>query len=386
MYIDKQTYKVKGKTYSRILLRNSYRKDGKCCHDTIANLSKCDKQEIEAIKIALANKNTIKKLNIPGEKVESKQGLVVGAVWVLYQLAKKLGIVKALGRNENAKLSLWMVIASLIGSVSRLSATRLAQRHAACDILGLDSFCEDNLYKSLDWLADNKNKIEDRLFNSTYKDKKPNIFLYDVTSSYFEGTENELSDYGYNRDGKKGKKQIVIGLLTDDKGRPISCEVFKGNTRDTKTFKNQIDKVSHRFGVEKVTFIGDKGMIMSGQIKDIEAEDYHYITSITKPQIQTLLNNGIIQLSLFDKTVCEVEYDGIKYIYRKNPIRAEEIKKVRQCKYDTLVMLCEKKTKYLAEHAKAKPLVAKNEIIAKAKKLKIDKWVSITADLPYENI
>ena len=140
-----------------------------------------------------------------------------------------------------------MVIGAVIGSVSRLSATRLAQSHAACDILGLDSFCEDDLYSAMDWLHDHQQAIEKRLFNGHYKHQKPNLYLYDVTSSYLEGDQNELGDYGYDRDGKKGKKQIVIGLLTDDEGEPISCEVFHGNTRDTTTFKNQVDKVAKTF-------------------------------------------------------------------------------------------------------------------------------------------
>ena len=291
MHIDDQTYQRNGKTYRRALLRNSYRKNGKVYHDTIANLSKCSQEEIDVMKFALKNKNALTALNITGEKVQTRQGMIVGAVWVLHQLAKRLGIEKALGRRKEAKLALWMVIAAVIGSVSRLSATRLAQSHAACDVLSLDGFCEDDLYGILDWLDENQNKIEDRLFKNRYKNKVPNLFLYDVTSSYFEGNKNELSEYGYNRDGKKGKKQIVIGLLTDDEGYPVSCEVFRGNTKDPQTFKNQIDKVAKRFGIQKVTFVGDRGMIKSAQISELSAEDY-YITALTKPQIEKLLKSG----------------------------------------------------------------------------------------------
>jgi hypothetical protein len=120
------------------------------------------------MKFALKNKNALTALNIPGEKVQTRQGMIVGAVWVLHQLAKRLGIEKALGRRKEAKLALWMVIAAVIGSVSRLSATRLAQSHAACDVLSLDGFCEDDLYGILDWLDENQNKIEDRLFKQLF--------------------------------------------------------------------------------------------------------------------------------------------------------------------------------------------------------------------------
>jgi transposase len=376
MHVDDQTYTVNGRTYRRTLLRNSYRKKGKVCHDTIANLSKCDDDEIEAIKLALANKQNLAALRVPDKGVKT-QGFSVGAVWLLYQLAKRLGIVKAIGRSEKAKLSLWMVISAVIGSVSRLSATRLAQSHAACDILGLDSFCEDDLYSAMDWLHDHQEVIEKRLFNGRYKAEKPNMYLYDVTSSYLEGDQNELGDYGYCRDKKKGKKQIVIGLLTDDEGEPISCEVFRGNTQDTTTFKNQVDKVAKRFGIEEVTFVGDRGMIKSAQIRDLSEEKYHYITALTKPQIETLLKNNVVQMELFDETVCEVTVEDIRYIYRRNPVRAMEIRENRQSKLGKLRDVCAQKVKYLAEHPRAKVDVARRVVEEKGRKLKINTWVSV---------
>ena len=377
MHIDDQTYTVDGRTYRRALLRNSYRRNGKVCHDTIANLSKCDNEEIEAIKFALANKKNLAALKVPGKTVKTRQGLTIGAVWLLYQLAKRLGIVGALGRSGTAKLGLWMVISTVIGSVSRLSATRLAQSHAACDILGLDSFCEDDLYTAMDWLHDHQQAIEKRLFKGRYEHEKPNMYLYDVTSSYLEGDQNELGEYGYNRDGKKGKKQIVIGLLTDDEGRPISCEVFRGNTGDTKTFKNQVDKVARRFGIKKVTFVGDRGMIKSAQIRDLTTEKYHYITALSKAEIETLLKKDVVQMELFDETVCEVESEGIRYIYRRNPVRTGEIRDSRASKLRKVCDLCAQKTRYLSQHPRAKVKVAKRIVKEKAGKLKIDKWVDI---------
>ena len=146
-----------------------------------------------------------------------------------------------------------MVLATVIEQGSRLSATRLAQRHAVCDILNLDSFNEDDLYKAMDWLSERQHKIEKSLFNKRYQDDTPQFYLYDVTSSYLEGDQNELGDWGYNRDGKKGKKQIGIGLMTDKQGCPICTEVFHGNTKDTATVKNQIEKIAHRFGALKMS-------------------------------------------------------------------------------------------------------------------------------------
>jgi len=328
------------------------------------------------MQFALKNKKNLTALKIPGKKVQTRQGMIVGAVWLLYQLAKRLGVEKALGRRKEAKLALWLVISAVIGSVSRLSATRLAQSHAACDILRLDGFCEDDLYDTLDWLDENQNRIEDRLFKDRYKNKTPNLFLYDVTSSYFEGDKNELAEYGYDRDGKKGKKQIVIGLLTDDEGYPVSCDVFRGNTKDTQTFKSQVDKVANRFGIKKVTFVGDRGMIKNAQISELTDEDY-YITALTKPQIEKLLKKGVFQLQLFDKTIYEIIDEDVRYVLRRNPIRAEEIRESRQNKLTSVEKLCEKKTVYLAEHPRAKVKVAKREIKKFINKLKIAKWLKV---------
>lgn len=378
MHIDDQTYTVNGKTYRRTLLRNSYRRDGRICHDTIANLSKCGDDEIKAMKFALANKKDLEALaTVSGEKVRTRQGLTIGAVWLLHQLARRFGLVKALGNSEEAKRSLWLVIAAVIGSVSRLSATRLAQSHAACDIVGLDSFCEDDLYQALDWLHDHQVKIEDRLFKNRYH-QKPDLYLYDVTSSYLEGNENELGEYGYDRDKKRGKKIIVIGLLTDAEGRPVSSEVFPGNTRDMKTFSSQVAKVAGRFGIDEVTFVGDRGMIKSAQIKDLSGEKFHYITALTKPEIATLLKKNVIQMELFDETVCEVLNDDVRYVFRCNPVRAREIREVRQSKLDCARRFCAEKNRYLAGHARATVKVSKREVGEKIAKLKIDKWVSVS--------
>jgi transposase len=154
--------------------------------------------------------------------------LAVGAVWVLHPLAKRLGLVKALGQSRTAKLALWLVLASVIEQGSRLSAVRLAQQHAVCDLLALEAFNEDELYQAMDWLDEQQPALEEALFTRRYATagQAPTLYLYDVTSSYLEGGHNELGEYGYNRDGKRGKKQIVIGLLTDEEGWPITVEVF----------------------------------------------------------------------------------------------------------------------------------------------------------------
>ena len=183
----------------------------------------------------------------------------------------------------------------------------------------------------MDWLDEQQPALEEALFTHRYATagQAPTLYLHDVTSSYLEGDQNELGEYGYNRDGKKGKKQIVIGLLTDEEGWPITVEVFAGNTQDPKTFKAQIDKMVQRFGVKQVTWVGDRGMIKTVQISDLKEAGFHYITAITKPQIEALLKTELLQLSMFDEDLLEVTTEEVRYIVRRNPQRAEELAAVR---------------------------------------------------------
>ena len=178
----------------------------------------------------------------------------------LFKVAQDLGIVKALDNAEESKRALWMILARLIEPGSRMANVRLTQTHAAVDILGMDKFNEDNLYDVMDWLESHQRIIEKRLFNSRYGEKKPVLYLYNVTSSYL-GYDNEYSNYNYNRDKNKGKIQIVIGLITDDNGWPISIEVFQGNTNDVKTFTSQIRKLADEFGSKSIIMVGHHGMI-----------------------------------------------------------------------------------------------------------------------------
>ena len=387
MHLDTSTTKRGDKIYTRHLLRETYREGKKVKHRTIANLSHCKPEEIEAIRLALRHKKDFSLLMgqnrniLQNKEVFFKQGQSVGAVWSLYVMARQLGITEALGTARHGKLALWQVIARIIDQGSRLSAVRLAATHAACDVLGLDKFNEEDLYDNLDWLSENQSVIEQRLLRQMKRTHEPGLFLYDVTSSYLEGTQNELSAFGYNRDGKKGKRQIVIGLLCNEAGVPLSVEVFPGNTQDSRTFGSQIKKIAERFGGGEVTFVGDRGMIKSGQVKELGMQGFHYITAITKPQVESLLRTGVLQMSLFDQGLAEVQADdGVRYVLRRNPVRAEEIKKSREDKLLSLSGNIEKQNKYLKDHKQAKVQTALNQIRAKCLRLKLSGWVSVMAE------
>jgi len=338
MHIERIKSKQGKKVYTQILLRESYREPGAprsaVKKRTLLNLTKYPAKDVQALQLALKYKNDLAKLQeILAGQIELKQGPSVGAVWVLYRLCQDIGLIKALGRSQNALLTLWMVMARLIDQGSRLSAVRLAHEHAGPEILGLSDFCEDDLYKAMDWLNRGQEQIEKRLFSLRPSQQKPELFFYDVTSSYLEGEQNELANYGYNRDKKRGKKQIVIGLLCDEKGEPVSIEVFEGNTADLSTFESQV----------------------------------------------ALIKRNVIQLGLFDEELCEIEHGGVRYILRKNPIRADEMAKTRASKLAAVRDMAEKQNQYLAAHPRADVYRAWRLVSEKEDRLGLSDWVTVKA-------
>jgi transposase len=383
MYLDISTLQRNGRTYQRVLLRESYRVNAQVKKRTIANLSACSDKEIAAIQLALRHKHDLAQVGSVEQALTVQQGPSVGAVWLVYQVARRLGIAPTLGPSREGKLALWQVIARVIDQGSRLSAVRLASHHAACDVLDLESFHEEHLYANLDWLKAHQVEIENKLFRKTRDAQSTALFLYDVTSSYLEGEKNQLAAFGYNRDGKKGKRQIVLGLLCDREGTPLSIEVFKGNTPDTQTFVSQVSKVAERFGSGAVTFVGDRGMIKGPQIEALKAykdPEFHYITAITKPQIEKLLAQGDIQIGLFDQVLAEVQVEeDLRYVLRRNPSRAEETKRNRDDKYQALRQTVDQQNRYLQEHPRARLDVARRQIERKSQKLKIDNWVIVSS-------
>jgi hypothetical protein len=381
MYVDTSHITRGGKTYTRHLLRESYRAHGKVLHRTIANVSHCSEAEIAALRLALRHKEDLEHLGTIQDAITLKQELSFGAVWTVYHVARRLGIEQALGTTREGKRALWQVMARVIDQGSRLSAVRLAMAHAACDVLGLGTFNEDALYENLDWLAGAQALVEDRLFAQRTKSKPINLFLYDVTSSYLEGTQNALAAFGYNREGKKGKRQIVIGLLCDEAGHPVSIEVFPGNTHDPHTVAAQLEKVKTRFGVTDITFVGDRGMIKGQHIEDLTQQGFHYITAITKPQMEKLLRTATLQMGLFDQELAEVLTDeGLRYVLRRNPVRAQEVQDTRRAKLATLQALVAKHNQYLADHPRANVQGAWQKLVARAQTLRIADWVELTIE------
>ncbi|MEW6262582.1 MAG: transposase [Thermodesulfobacteriota bacterium] len=238
------------------------------------------------------------------------------------------------------------------------------------------------MYENLTWLARHQEVIEQRLFARRWSTWTQELFFYNVTLSYLEGEKNELADWGYNRDNKRGKKQIVIGLLCDQEGELVSTEVFAWNTADLQTFEAQVKKAVERFGCEQVTFVGDRGMIKSGQVEDLAQGGFHYITAITKPQIRSLIKQGVFQLGLFDEKLSEVRHEGVRYVTRCafSAVRAGGMAHSQASRLAALKALAQEQNRYLAEHPKADQYKAWEKIFEKKGRLGLSDLVTFIAE------
>ena len=301
------------KSRPAILLRESYREGGKVCTRTLANLTNWAPERIAAME-------RLVKGEFDDWSGEMTSGEIFGVLFALKQLADQVGITRVLGSAVESKLNLFLILARIAHGGSRLSAVRWAKQHAVADVLAVEAFDEDDLYAALDWLASQQERIERELYQAYVKaqGQPPVLVLYDVTSSYFEGECNELGQYGYNRDGKRGKPQIVIGLLTAEDGEPLAVRVFEGNTADPTTVASQITILKEQFGMAEVVMVGDRGMIKAQGKAALSAQGLRYITALTDAQVRTFLKEGVLQTDLFDAPLCEVEHHDKRLIVRRN--------------------------------------------------------------------
>ena len=334
-----------------ILLRESFREGAHVRSRTLANITHWPPERIEALRRTLRGDFDLACGG--GEVVDA----VFGVLFVLARIAERLGLPRALGRSRIAKLALFLVLARVAHHGSRLSAVRWSAHHAVEAVLGLAPFDEDELYEALAWIAEQQERIEARLYASYVKrvGAPPVLVLYDVTSSYFEGQCNELGAYGYNRDGKRGKKQVVIGLLTAPDGEPLAVRVFRGNTSDPLTVAFQIEVVRQRFGISEVVFVGDRGMVKSRGKQALSEAGLRYITALTDPQVRALLTAGVMQMGLFEEVVAEVEHEGRRLVLRRNEeVREKEARRVAD-KLARLAGTVEARNNLVASSRRAQP-------------------------------
>ena len=366
-----------------ILLREARRQGKRIVKVTLANLSHFPPQRIDILRRAL--KGELDDLAFCKTPAALEQGPAFGALFVVKTLCDRLGITASLGKNRYTPFVLLMIAARLLEPGSKLAAMRWAKTHAIKEIFGLEpeSFDENSFYCAISWLAEKQADIEQKLYRRRYSNQSaPEFFLYDVTSSYLEGTDNELAHYGYNRDKKQGKKQIVIGLLTDIYGTPVAVRVFEGNTSDTTTVPEQISILVKQFGVQRITLVGDKGMLRGPQIKELTAVQFNYITAISKPEIRAMLTTGLFQLSLFDENLTSVTdiTNGIRYVLRRNPERVCQVRANRHDRIQKIKECTVTQNHYLSASSKRSVDVALRQVTAKIERYNLGKILAAKSD------
>ncbi len=328
MYIQYCTSKHNGKSYTYPLLCKKYRKDGKIKTEVVANLTKFPKDAILAIEGAFKKR---KEIMVSLKDIVVSRSIDYGFVFVLITILKRLRIDEVLEKTlgKKANLVILMIIGKIVTRGSKLCIFNWIKRNkeiAKKLDIDLATLKVDALYEVLGDLSNVQNKVE-RKWNIYHKEKIDEIYLYDITSSYFEGTKNVLSAFGYNRDGKKGKMQILIGLITTKDGFPLSIEVFEGNENDHTTVISQLQKIKNEYGAKDVIFVGDRGMRIRYNIEQLNEEEKQgikYITALSIEELRCLIKEDTIQLNLFSKDLVEIENEGERYVLCTNPILEEE--------------------------------------------------------------
>ena len=313
------------RVYETHLLRRSWREDGKVRNETVANLSKLPAETIELVRRSLAGEQFIPAAT--GAKVA--RSLPHGHAAAVAAMARQLGFPALLGPpGPQRDLACALVISRVIRPASKLSTASWWDDVTLGPDLGVAGASTDEVYQAMDWLVVRQDDIEKQL--AARHLAEGGIAMFDLSSSWVEGSCCELAAFGHSRDGKRGKAQIEYGLLTDQDGRPVAVRVFAGNTGDPKTFPEAVDTVRGTFGLNQMIMVGDRGMITSARIRDLrKLEGMAWITCLRGPAIKKLMaDGGPLQLSLFDEQdlaeITSPAFPGERLICCRNPVLAEE--------------------------------------------------------------
>ncbi len=398
MFIKRNQTSLGGRPYGSVLLVQGKRVPAKrppgrpasaepprksvVIHQTLANLSKLPPDLVELIASycrnganppppASAGAATAAAAAVPSVHLGPGFGLLAG----LHALAREIGLVQAVGEATRLqRLALFLVYARLADQGSRLSAARFSEDHAVREILELDPFDEDDLYAALDYLAGHQAAIEGALQKPT---PSGTLFLYDVTSVYFEGEDNELAEYGYNRDGKKGKKQMVAGLLTDATGDPLAIQLYPGNTSDPPTFLDAVNLVKTRFDGQEMALVGDRGMIKRLGKEALGAANFRYVTALTDPQIRGLLKRKVFQLELFDETPVEVAAGTRRYVLRRNPDTQKREQARRADQWAKVQAWLQARNEASLKRPRLQPATSLRQAQARVNKYRLAGWITL---------
>jgi len=326
-----------------VLLRESYRDGSKIKKRTLANLADWPAAKVEALRRVLRDEPVA---TMGQDGLSILRSLPHGHVAAALGKHRKLGLDRLLsqgGRQPRREVALCtaMIVARLIDPASKLATARGLDDETASTSLGqvldLGEVDERELYATLDWLVGQQARIEKSLARRHLHDGT--LVLYDVTSSYFEGRTCPLAKRGYNRDRKRGKLQIVIGLLCTAEGCPIAVEVFEGNVGDPSTVAAQVDKLKQQFGLNRVVLVGDRGMLTQARIEEtVKPAGLNFITSLRAPAIQSLVQTGALQPSLFDERdlaeITSPDFPGERLVACRNPLLTDERTRKRNALLD----------------------------------------------------
>ena len=359
-----------------ILLRESYRENGRVRTRTIANISHLRPAQIDALRTSLSGAVSPPRLSLPHSFL-IERSRPHGHVAAVLGSLRKLHVPAIVDPHSSRQRDLVaaMISARILDPASKLATARGLHSDTLHSSLGeslsLDAADETELYAAMDWLLARQPRIERELAKRQLQDGA--MVLYDLTSTYFEGRHCPLAKLGHSRDDKSGTPQIVFGLLTNALGCPVAVEVFEGNTSDPKTVAQQVDKLRLRFGLQKVILVGDRGMITSARIReDLPASHgIEWISALRATQIQKLARDGQLQMSLFDNTdmaeIAHPDFPGERLVACFNPLLAEQ----RARKRPELLAATEKQLEKIAAATKRarRPLRGKQNIGVRAGKI-----------------
>lgn len=342
-----------------VLLRESYREDGKVKNRTLANLSKLPPDAIDAVQRILRGEQLV----ASSQAFEIERSLKHGHADAVITTIRRIGLDRVLAarRCRERDLALAMIASRILAPASKLSTSRWLGDTTLVDTLDLEGVGEDELYRAMDWLVARQGLIEKKLAK---RHLEPcGLVLYDLSSTWVEGEKCPLASRGYNRDGRKNKLQVNFGLLTDEEGRPVSVSVYEGRTADPSTVQEQVKKLKEEFDIDLVVFVGDRGMVTQTKVESfIEQSGVEWISALKSTSLRKLRAEGSLQLDLFDeKNLFEFEsphYPEERLVACRNP----ELAKRRARKRQSLIDATKKELDAIQKRVNAGRLSGKAEI------------------------
>lgn len=330
MHVDTIRRRHGDRVYESFLVRRSVREGKQVRKETVANISGLPQEAIEAVRRVLRGEALL----APAEALRIERSLPHGHVAAVLGTLRRLGLERILGRERSRErdLVVALVCQRLLRPGSKLSASRQFGLTTLGEELEVEGASEAELLSAMDWLLARQERIEAAL---AARELEPGGFvLYDLSSSYLEGTKCPLAAFGYSRDGKRGKLQITYGLTCSQQGRPVAIEVFGGEIHDDQTLPQAAERLKARFGTERVCFVGDRGMVKQAGVETLRRHGFDWITALTAPQVKRLAREGDLQLSLFDETslaeIASDDFPGERLVVCRNPHVAHERRQTRE--------------------------------------------------------